>query len=371
MGNSKLIRAYTKGNINNEFYTRYETVEEQVEPFLEHFKNKVIYLISDNPYYSQYFRYFIDNFNELGIKALLSTNLSIDDDTLENNEDYQCIIRYVPDDVPSDINDLFKYEKNTLEILEKGEGCLYSDNTSSLMKEVDIIVTNPPFSKYGDLIEHLMYFKVDFILLGNMNSVSNSGVAPYILNDEINVSNFNSVNVTFDVPMGYSGTTKMGNICTYTTFEVPFNDKHTLELETNYYGNEHKYQILDNYNILCVDRIKEIPKDYNYPMAVPLTIFKYINQIDYRIIGICQSSTIEYNKPYVRPLIDYGRVVQYKDGEDSGLVKNMNYDAVIYHDEKPKEGTYYVSPNYDGYYTVKYTRVIIQKRTDWWVGMKG
>ena len=364
MGNSALTRAYTKGYINNEFYTRYETVEEQVSPFLEHFENKVIYLIADNPYYSQYFRYFIDNFNELGIKALLSTNLSIDDNNLENNEDYQCTIKYVPDDAPSDINDLFKYEKNTLEILEKGEGCLYSDNTSSLMKEADIIVTNPPFSKYGVLIEHLMYFKVDFILLGNMNAVSNSMVAPYILNDEINVSFFNSANVTFDVPMGYSGTTKIGVICTYTTFEVPFNDKYTLELEANYYGNEHKYQILDNYAILCVDRIKEIPKDYNYPMAVPVTIFKYINQIDYRIIGICQSSTIEYNKHCVIPLIDYGRVVQYNDGEDSGLVKNINCKAVIHHDEKPKEGTYYVSPNYDGYYTMKYKRIIIQKITD-------
>ena len=361
MGNSALTRAYTKGNINNEFYTRYETVEEQVEPFLEHFKNKVIYLIADNPYYSQYFRYFIDNFNELGIEALFSTNLSIDDDTLENNEDYQCIIRYVPDNTPSDINDLFKYEKNTLEILEKGEGCLYSDNTSSLMREVDIIITNPPFSKYGDLIEHLMYVGVDFILLGTFNDISNRKVSPYILNDEINVSLLSSTNVKFDVPKGYSGVSKMGNICTYTTFNVPFNNNHTLELKANYYGNEHKYQFLDNYNILCVDRINEIPKDYIFPMAVPVTIFKYINQIDYKVIGICQNSTIEYNKPWVIPTKDYGKTVRYNEGGYGGVRGNINAKVVIYHDEKPKEGTYYVSPNYDGYYTLKYKRIIIQK----------
>ena len=177
-----------KVNKKDEFYTQLPDIENELRHYKDYFKGKTVFCNCDDPYESNFFKYFAMNFNFLGLKKLIATcydgspimgtQLSLSSFTEENkNSAYKIIITEVKDENGdgaidlADVEYLIKNEKNVLTTL-KGNGDFRSDECVGLLKQADIVVTNPPFSLFREYVSQLIEYKKGFIIIGNVNAVS-------------------------------------------------------------------------------------------------------------------------------------------------------------------------------------------------------
>jgi hypothetical protein len=212
-------------------------IEAELRHYKEHFKDKIVYCNCDDPAYSNFVRYFNDNKDILGIKKLL--------------------VNYLKDD---------------------GSGDFRSPEAVELLKEADVVVTNPPFSLFREYIAQLMKYNKKFLIIGNMNAITYKEVFP-LLKDNRMWLGVNYVK-EFIQPDGTSK--KFGNILWYTNL---IHGKKMKELPLSKEYNETDYPKYDNYNAINVDRIVDIPKDYFEPMGVPITFLSNYCPEQFDIIG--------------------------------------------------------------------------------------
>lgn len=160
---------------NDEFYTRYKDIAEEMGHYREHFRDKVIYCNCDDPTQSNFWRYFHNNFASLGIKKLIATHFQ------ENSEPSYALIYEGGDD--------FNMEAGNIETIygddEYTAGDFRSEDSINYLKEADIVVTNPPFSLFREYISQLMEHQKKFIVIGNKNSVTYKEIFPLIQNNQI------------------------------------------------------------------------------------------------------------------------------------------------------------------------------------------
>ena len=309
----------------DEFYTRLEDIENELRHYKEHFKGKTVFCNCDDPYESDFFKYFAMNFNFLGLKKLIATcyvsspvmytQLSIFDDMEQtftkpadpNKKPYKVEITEVTDENGDgafdldDIRQLLKSKKNVCTIL-KGDGDFRSEECIELLKEADIVVTNPPFSLFREYIALLYKYDKKFVILGNPNAVTYKEVFPLISSHKLWIGAKPwSAEVYFHIPkdkQDYLVKNKKeksayviidGEIlgrapCLwFTNLDIAKRHEDLILYKT--YSPE-EYSKYANYDAIDVSKVTDIPCDYYGVMGVPITFLDKYNPNQFEILGI-------------------------------------------------------------------------------------
>jgi hypothetical protein len=273
----------------DEFYTQLNDIEEEMKHYKAQFKGKVIFCNCDDPYESNFFKYFTMNFNRLGLKKLIATHYIV---SLFKGQPYKIEITEVTD-TNTDIDYLLKNTKNTQTSLE-GDGDFRSPECIELLKQSDIVVTNPPFSLFREYVEQLVDNGKHFIIIGSLNAITYKEIFKLLRDNKIWLGNNNGY-MEFIVPGHYPPQATgyreengikyrgMGNICWYT------NLNHTkrqddIRLYKPYTPAE--YPHYDNYDAINVDKVADIPYGWDGAMGVPITFLDKHNPEQFEIIGI-------------------------------------------------------------------------------------
>lgn len=303
-GSTNALLSAAKVNKNDEFYTQMVDIEKEIFHYWEHFKGKTVFCNCDDPYESNFFKYFALNFNHLGLKKLIATcydgspvlgnelllQFDIDAPQEPRKVAYKVEITEVNDangDGAVDLADvryLIQNNKNVLSPL-KGNGDFRSPECVELLKEADIVVTNPPFSLFSEYIAQLIKHNKKFLVIGNQNALTYRDIFPLIQENKMWLGiSMNGSNRWFQVPDDYKITpsTKIENgkkycfvksVVWFTNMEHKHRHE-SLILYKQYNPNE--YPTYDNYDAINVDKVAEIPADYNGVMGVPITfLHKY------------------------------------------------------------------------------------------------
>ena len=293
MANKNLSAA--KRAKNDEFYTQLNDIANECKHYREHFKGKVILCNCDDPNESNFFRFFALKFKELNLKKLIATcydgssianqQLSLFPDeedkttgkphyiilTREDIEEYQITDINV-------INEILK-EKHLVKSL-KGNGDFASEECLEFLKQADIVVTNPPFSKFREFIATLMEYDKKFLIIGNKNAITYKEFFPLLKENKVWIG-YNSPS-EFITP---AGVTKKINGLTRWFTNLDITKRHEkLILWKNYTPEE--YPKYDNYDAINVDKVAEIPCDYNGVMGVPITFLDKYNPEQFGIVGM-------------------------------------------------------------------------------------
>ncbi len=304
MDNAKRAKA-------DEFYTQLNDIALELKHYSEMFKGKVVFCNCDDPYESNFFKYFALNFNHLGLKKLIAT--SYDNSPIayteisffgdegktilnKNRRAYKIEITEVKDtngDGATDLSDvqyLLQTGKNTLTALQ-GDGDFRSQECIELLKECDIVVTNPPFSLFREYVAQLIEYDKDFILIGNTNALTYKEIFKLIQKNKIRTGNTNfNVGMYFAVPDNCEKYHKIvdgvkmvrvSTSCWFTSLPVKKHNDY-LSLYKQYTPNE--YPKYDNYDAINVDKYLDIPCDYDGRMGVPITFLDKYNPDQFEIL---------------------------------------------------------------------------------------
>lgn len=288
---------------NDEFYTTYEAIQQELTNYKEQFYGKTVLCNCDDPFESNFCKYFIANFNVLKLKRLICTSY-ISSQTAETqlsllSSNNKNTTGYVLD--VTDISDLDLREKSIDKIVAekgvrqlKGNGDFASDECVEFLKESDIVVTNPPFSQFRAFVSLLIEYNKKFLIIGNMNAITYKEIFPLVQNNMAWLGYHNG-DMAFRVPadseprktrfwIDETGQKwrSLGNAMWFTNLDVTYRHK-VMELTSVYTPD--KYPHFDNYDAINVSRVAEIPCDYDGIMAVPLTILTKYNPDQFEIVG--------------------------------------------------------------------------------------
>lgn len=282
----------------DEFYTQLVDIENELKHYTEQFREKVIYCNCDDPYESNFFKYFVMNFNSLGLKKLITTCYKNSKLNKTTKAAYKIVITEVEErgqDEISDIDWLLMNKKNVLTQL-KGDGDFRSEECIELLKESDIVVTNPPFSLFREYIAQLMEYEKKFLIIGNINAITYKEISPLIKENKIWLGeSLHGKKIEFKVPEYYCVRTAdyrlddnghkyirvPGNIRWFTNLGIPVRHK-KMVLHKKY--NPEEYSKYDNYDAIEVSKVANIPYDYEGAMGVPITFMDKYNPEQFEII---------------------------------------------------------------------------------------
>ncbi|NMB32735.1 MAG: modification methylase [Clostridium sp.] len=350
-----------KRNKEDEFYTQLSDIEAEMRYYRDHFKDKVILCNCDDPYESNFFKFFAMNFNFLGLKKLITTCYadspvaggqlslfdveSLEDETFHDTQPYKVEINEVRDENKDgaidlfDVEHLLKNRKNVLTLL-KGDGDFRSRECIELLKEADIVVTNPPFSLFREYVAQLIEYDKSFIIIGSKNAITYKETFKLLKEGKVWLGN-NSGDMVFKVPNYYKPRKtrywvdefgqkwrSMGNVGWFTNLD--FKERHqNITLYKNYSSNE--YPTYENYNAINVNRVAEIPYDYDGEMGVPITFLDKFNPDQFKIIGLgIASSGLEIGvEPYKPKHRKYRREVQKRGVVDGDLYMMKGEEVVV------------------------------------------
>jgi len=274
MGNKNLHKA----NIakNDEFYTQLSDIEKELGHYEEHFKNKIIFCNCDDPKVSNFFHYFSNSFERLKLKKLIATCYRNQNADLfsQNISEKGLYLEYTGDKNKNRIPDSSEIGKKHL----KGSGDFRSLECIELLKQADIVVTNPPFSLFREYVAQLMEYEKKFIIIGNMNAITYKEIFKFIKNDKIWLGN---------CPRGMNFKTNNGSIINvnatwFTNLEFKKRYEYLILYKTY---NKKDYPKYDNYDAINVDKVKDIPMDYKGAMGVPITFLDKYNPEQFEILG--------------------------------------------------------------------------------------
>ena len=284
--NSNLYHA--KINKNDEFYTQFTDIEKELKHYKKHFKGKVVYCNCDDPYESNFFKYFAVKFNDFGLKKLIATSYiksTIVGDEIQLFEGpFKIELTELTDvngDGAVDLGDvewLLKNDKNVVTPL-KGDGDFRSEECIEILKECDIVVTNPPFSLFREYVAQLMKYDKKFLIIGSDNAITYKDIFPLLKGDKVCLGHRKVKQ--FVKPNGEIK--KFGNIGWYTNLDTIKRHERII-LYKKY--NEEEYPKYDNYDAINVNKVKDIPMDYDGAMGVPITFMDKYNPKQFEILGI-------------------------------------------------------------------------------------
>lgn len=301
--------AQAKDAKKDEFYTKLDDIAKELKNYRPYFKDKVVFCNCDDPYESNFFKYFALNFNALGLKKLIATCYNgspIAGDELplifeiEESEPKKIAYKVEITEVHdynndgainlADVQYLIQNEKNVLSIL-KGNGSFDSPESIELLKEADIVVTNPPFSLFKEFLSLLEKYNKQFLIIGNTNALKYKLTFKMFQEDKIRTgyTNFN-VGMFFQVPDTYEKfhhiengrkVARVSTSCWFTNLPV---SKHNEDLILYKHYTPEEYPTYDNYDAINVNTYTDIPCDYDGVMGVPITFLDKYNPQQFEII---------------------------------------------------------------------------------------
>ena len=276
----------------DEFYTQLSDIENECRHYKEHFKGKTILCNCDDPRVSNFFRYFSLNFEHLGLKKLIATCYKSQDINLfsEGNTEKAVYIVY-----EGDKNGNKKVDDNELEVKElQGDGDFRSKECIELLKEADIVVTNPPFSLFREYVAQLIEYEKKFLIIGHQNAIKYKEIFRLLKENKIwlgygfkggaghFISKYQDVAVAGDHK---EGMIRVSGVTWYTNLE--HNKRHeklVLYKEYNQEKNPDEYPKYDNYDAINVNKTADIPMNYDGVMGVPITFMDKYNPEQFEII---------------------------------------------------------------------------------------
>ncbi|MBQ9103526.1 MAG: adenine-specific methyltransferase EcoRI family protein [Clostridia bacterium] len=347
-GNSNLRRASKVKN--DEFYTQIIDIEKEIKHYKEQFENKVVFCNCDDPYESNFFKYFAMNFNHLKLKKLIATcydsspiaytqlNFLGEEKTIpnKNRKAYKIEITEVKDfnnDGATDLTDvktLLLNEKNALTML-KGDGDFRSEECVKLLKECDIVCTNPPFSLFREYVAQLIEHDKKFLIIGNKNAVTYKEIFSLFSKNRawLGYRNINE-DMWLIVPKEKAcekivDGKRLKHImaCWFTNLPTTKRNEELI-LYKNYTPEE--YPNYDNYNAINVDKVTDIPCDYYGYMGVPITFLDKYNPEQFELLGIMNTGEVNVgiryeNTAHGRPLVNgvekYLRLIIRRKGNEN------------------------------------------------------
>jgi len=356
---------------NDEFYTQLVDIEKELKHYKNQFRGKVVYCNCDDPFESNFFKYFAANFNALGLKKLITTSyvkspivggqlplFEMEGLKPSGKEPFKIEIKEVTDINRNgainldDVEYLLKHNKNTAAPL-RGDGDFRSEECIKLLKKADVVVTNPPFSLFREYVAQLVEYDKNFLIIGNTNALTYKEIFKLIKEDKLRTgyTNFN-VGMLFVVPDDWEHfhhidkngkkIARVSTSCWFTNLEVK-KHKEFITLYKKYNPNE--YPKYENYDAINVNKYTDIPCDYAGAMGVPVTFVDKYNPDQFEIIGLgISNSGIEIGvKPYKEKHKKYRKEVQKRGAVDGDLymitngVVNVPYARIIIKNKKVKK----------------------------------
>ena len=277
MANANLSNA--KRAKNDEFYTQLSDIENELKHYKSHFAGKVVYCNCDDARKSNFFRFFQKKFNDYGLKKLITTSY--------NENGHGSFLVY-----EGDTNGNGKLDDNEIKLSDlKGNGDFRSEECIELLKEADIVVTNPPFSLFREYISTLVQYNKKFLVIGNQNAITYKEIFPLIKENKLWTGN-NMVKA-FRVPQVTNKNcevlpngeiiAKFGSICWFTNLDIKKRHEEIILYKSH---NEEEFPKYDNYDAIEVSKVCEIPKDYDGIMGVPITFLDKYNPSQFEIVGL-------------------------------------------------------------------------------------
>ena len=287
MANTRLHIAMQ--NKNDEFYTQLNDIENELSHYKNFFKGKTVLCNCDDPRVSNFFHYFAYSFEHLGLKKLITTCYkSQNADLFSQNDSEQAVyIEYYGDKNGNRVPDATEIGIKHL----KGDGDFRSPECIELLKQADVVVTNPPFSLFREYVAQLMEYNKKFIIVGAKTAIGYKEIFKLIKENKIWLG-YNPKLKVFRVPNDYEGkllvvengikyVKNVGNIGWFTNIET---SKRQEELELYKKYNPIDYPKYDNYDAIEVSHTSEIPIDYDGIMGVPITFLEKYNPNQFEII---------------------------------------------------------------------------------------
>lgn len=297
----------------DEFYTQLPDIEQELTHYRRHFKGKVVYCNCDDPRVSNFFYYFSYNFEKLGLKKLITTCYKSQQVDLFSQRDSEQAI-YLEYEGDKNGNNVPDPEEIGIKPL-KGDGDFRSEEAAELLDQCDIVVTNPPFSLFPEYVEQLIAHDKKFVIIGNKNVVTHAAMFPLIKNNRmwvgytpmgkewvfgipaevgnelIAAKKDRSYTIVDGVVMGRA------QACWFTNLDIAKRHEDLILYES--YDSD-RYPSYDYYDAINVDRVAEIPKDYDGVMGVPITFLDKYNPAQFEIIDantIRRAATVPF-KPH-------------------------------------------------------------------------
>ncbi len=354
-GSNKKLRSANKAK-KDEFYTQLSDIEKELKYYKKDFKDKVVYCNADDPFESNFFKYFASNFNALGLKKLIATSyagspvvggqLSLFEikglKTTNKKEPFRIEINEVKDlnnDGAVDMADIEWLLKNNANVATplNGDGDFRSEESIEILKEADIVVTNPPFSLFREYVAQLMEHKKKFLIIGNQNAITYKETFKLIKENKLWLGvSMNGSNRWFEIPDYYDKYHKIENGKKYAFVagvvwftNMDHGKRHEeLILAKRYHGNEDEYPTYNNYNAINVDKTTSIPMDYAEITGVPITFLHKYNPEQFEILGLSRyTKTQGMSKKFVD--------AYYKSGQ-TGTISEGHPDLCYYgHNDRP------------------------------------
>ena len=384
MANKRLDNA--KRNKADEFYTQLVDIELEMKHYRDQFKGKTVFCNCDDPYESNFFKYFAMNFNFLGLKKLIATcyagspianrqlslfdNEPIDDKT--TGSAHKIVITEVNDENKdgavdlADVEWLCRNKKNTLTRL-KGDGDFRSEECLELLREADIVVTNPPFSLFREYVAKLIEYEKKFVIIGNVNAISYKDIFQLIKNNQIWLgASIHSGDREFRVPDIYpldasgcrvdeDGTKyiRVKGVRWFTNMD--YQQRHDELVLFERYNSE-KYPNYENYNAINVDVTAEIPYDYDGIMGVPLTFLDKYSPDQFEIIGLGITGSCDFTSNRKMDILD-------ADGNSTGRT-TFNAKGTLYKRYNPKTDKHpaFKDSETGVLYSSIYARILIRRK---------
>lgn len=315
MAGNSALNAAVKAK-KDEFYTQLTDIEKEMRYYYKHFKGKTVLCNCDDPFESNFFKYFVLNFNRLGLKKLIATCYAtspivgqqlllfdvVDGDKDKKGKPYKAVVTKVYDVTGDggvdmfDVAELFKSHENELTELY-GDGDFRSEECLALLDEADIVVTNPPFSLFREYMAVLMEHEKHFIIIGNVNAITYKDVFPLIMENRLWFgasihSGDRKFYVPDDYPLNAAGCgidsdgrrfIRVKGVRWYTNLD--YKQRHEEMILVKRYSPE-TYPQYDNYDAINVDKTSDIPCDYAGIMGVPITFMDKYNPDQFEIVGI-------------------------------------------------------------------------------------
>lgn len=388
--NEKLHKA--KDEKQDEFYTQYEDIQNEVNAYIEYnpdvFRNKTILLPCDDPEWSNFTKFFAQNFENFGLKKLISTSFAFDSKKFQGGG-YQ--LSFFESESPQfdeektmthgKIFTLTRDKNNSgnidIDDLEweylEGTGDFDSDEVKELRDEADFIITNPPFSLYRRFIDWLFEKDKKFLIIGNKNSITCKEIFPLIMNNKMWSGKtswsggmwFETKNPD-DVDKVINGV-NMKNVSSVWFTNIEHGRRHQplslMSMSDNIKFSKHSdikengYLKYDNYDAIDIPFTDSIPDDYDGVMGVPVTYLEKYCPEQFEILGITLGNTVDY--PMTKT---YTNAVQHnKNGSTQGGSK-VNTRAAVLLKSKPENEVYYTADNTEGYLLSIYPRILIRKK---------
>ena len=318
---------------NDEFYTQLSDIEKEMAHYKEFFKGKIVYCNCDDARESNFFKFFANNFESLGLKKLISTGFK------ENGKGVKLVYE-------GDKNGNFMVDDEEIAVTElEGNGDFRSEECIEFLKECDVVVTNPPFSLFREYVAQLMEYGKKFLIIGNGNAVTYKEIFPYIKNNELwlgagkgmggKAMEFFVDASIYDSTKGSVNRVENGKcyvgvmMCTWFT-NIP-HDKRNTELDLFRKYNETDYPKYENYDAIEVSRVENIPMDYEGVMGVPISFLDKYCPTQFEIVGLGIANLgLDCGvQPYKAEHREYRKNIQKRGVVDGDLYMVINGEVKV------------------------------------------